>query len=214
MKKSKLFFYSLWFLLPLLATVVITRGPYFFGLNTTLSVTNFLLRALALVALPLLAWQIFLGAFMGKLASRFGGWVAQYHFNQGIIIGILILMHPLMLLAERYLSVAKLDPFYIFTDVCLLCQDKQELYLSFGRSGFWLVVMAIIAAKLREWDWWRANWRYFHWLNYVAFLFVFIHGFKVGSDFHSVYYLPLAYVSLGSVAVSLIYKVLHFKEWS
>lgn len=212
MKKSKILFLSLWFFFPLLAVLAILKGPYFFGLNTSLSVVNFLLRVLALVALPLLAWQITLGAFMGQLASKLGGWVAKYHFNQGIIIGTLILMHPLMRLVERYLSVATLNPFYIFTDVCLLCQDKNELYYSFGRFGFWLIVMAIIAAKLREWDWWKANWRYFHWANYLGFLVIFVHGLKIGTDFHSAYYLPLAYLSLGLVVVSLIYKAYQLKE--
>ena len=212
MKKSKIFFYSLWVLLPLLAIYVVIKSPYFFGLKNSLSITNFLLRVLALTALPLLAWQIFLGAFMGKLTAKFGGWVANYHFNQGIILGTLILMHPLMRLTERYLAIAKLDPFYIFTDVCLLCSEKQELYLSFGRFGFWLIVLAIIAAKIRHWDWWKANWRYFHWANYVGFLAVFLHGLKIGTDFHSVIFLPLAYLSLGLVVASIVKRLIGLKD--
>jgi hypothetical protein len=142
------------------------------------------------------------------MASRFGGWVAKYHFQQGIIIGTLIFMHPVMLFVERYLSLHILDPFYIFTDVCLLCQNKRDLFLTAGRFGFGLMVTGIIAGKIREWEWWKENWRYFHWLNYLGFLVIFFHGFKLGTDFHSPFYLPVAYFSLGLVLISVIKRLL------
>ena len=212
MKPQKIVFYSLWILIPFLAGYIVARHPLFLGLNSNLSVLNFLLRVTALTALPLLGWQIFLGSFMDKVTSKFGGWVANYHFNQGILIGVLILMHPLMLLTERYLSIAKLDPFYVFTDVCLLCQGR-ELYLTLGRFGFWLIVVGIVAAKIRHWDWWKANWRFFHWANYVGFLAVLLHGLKVGSDFHSVIYLPLIYLSVGLVVASIVKRIVGLKDF-
>src|SRR3989304_4660000 len=53
---------------------------------------------------------------------------------------------------------------------------------TFGRVGFWLITLAVLAAKLRTQPWLRVHWRKFHILNYLAFIFISIHSRFTGTD--------------------------------
>ena len=94
--------------------------------------------------------------------------------NINPIIYLLIFIHPLFLFAFNYKIFHTLDPFYIYTQACLLCKNNLELFYTFGRLGFWFLTIALFAA----------NWKKLHFVNYVVFFFVALHGWFVGSDFH------------------------------
>ena len=210
MKHKSFLFYFIWFSIILISSFSIISGPYFLGFKKILPLLNFIQRVSALILLPLIAFQIFLGSSMTRLTEKLGGWVLRFHFRQGIIIALLIFIHPITLLVQNFIATHKFNPFYVFTDFCLLCPIKLEFYYSLGRIGFWLILIAVIAAKLRNWDWWRQNWRYFHILNYFAFFFVSVHGFFVGTDTKSNIYLPLFFVSIALVVFSITTRIYRF----
>jgi len=88
------------------------------------------------------------------------------------IIYLLAVIHPLFQLIFNYKLFHILDPFYVYTQVCFLCKNKTELFYTFGRLAFWFLTLAIF-------------WKKLYFLNYAAFFLFALHGWFVGSDFHT-----------------------------
>jgi predicted ferric reductase len=107
------------------------------------------------------------------------------------------------LLLFNFVAKKGFNPFYVFVDFCILCRTKLELFYSFGRFGFYLLTLAVIAAVVRSSPWWKENWRYFHYLNYVLFFLIATHAFFVGSDFSPKGYL-FYFLLFFIIVVSLI----------
>ena len=203
MKKYKIIFWIIWL-------VIVTIGPYTISKNIVFPkvfsdyglTLNFLERLSGVFIFTLLFIQIILGAYMKKLTSRFGGWIFKVHAIQGPIIYFLaLIIHPFFLLIFNFKLFHTIDPFYIYTQVCFLCKNKLELFYTFGRLAIWFLVVGIFAA----------NWKKSYLFSYVAFFFVALHAWFVGSDFHSS---PLKYVFwLAIVAVFLAgYKEVRSKK--
>jgi predicted ferric reductase len=170
--------------------VTILLGPVTLLLNLSrqnvpinnLQLINIFQRGVALVAIVMLFWQIVLGSMMQVWTEKFGGWVFKWHLTEGAVAYSLIFLHPLAFLLFNYVATKVLDPFYVYTDFCLACPVRTELFYTFGRLAFWLLSAAVLAAKLRTQPWWRENWRKFHIFNYVVFLLVAVHSYFSGSD--------------------------------
>lgn len=167
---------------------IIWLGLVFFGfytvLNTPISSTlNFFERISGILLFSLLFIQIVLGKKINP------------------VIYLLALIHPFFLLIFNFKLFHTIDPFYIYTQVCFLCKNKLELFYTFGRLAIWFLVVGIFAA----------NWKKSYLFSYVAFFFVALHAWFVGSDFHSS---PLKYVFwLAIVAVFLAgYKEVRSKK--
>lgn len=206
--KTKIIIFTAWLF-------VLAIGPYTIFKNTNLGtlksnpllIVNILQRIAGIAAFTLVFFQIILGAFMEKLTQKLGGWIFKFHIIQGPIAYSLILLHPLLLVLFNFKIFGKFDPFYIFTDFCVLCKPVSEYYLTFGRIAFWLVTFAVVAAKFRTRPFFRKNWRVFHSLNYLAFFFIVIHSFKLGSDATSMPFLVFYIFSIISVISIIIYKM-------
>lgn len=166
MKKNKIIFWVIWLGL-------LSLGFYTISKTIVVSPLNFLERVSGVFIFTLLFIQIMLGAYMDKLTSKFGSWIFKVHAIQGPIIYLLALIHPLFLLIFNYKVFHTIDPFYIYTQACLLCPKQLELFYTFGRLGLWFLTIGVFAA----------NWKKLHFINYVVFFFVAMHGWFVGSDF-------------------------------
>ena len=205
---KKIIFFILWTLTILLVPVTILKvTPLNIALSEQKLLINFLQRFVGLLAFTLLFWQIILGAFMEKWIEKLGGWIFKFHVTEGAIAYALVILHPLLFILFNFKAFGKLDPFYVFTDICLLCPNKLELFYTLGRISFWLVTVAVIVAKFRTWGWLRIYWRKFHILNYIGFLLAALHGGMVGTDLRLHFPLPLLY----SVAVSVVAIILFYK---
>jgi predicted ferric reductase len=143
---------------------------------------NFFQRLFALLAFTMLFYQIVIGMYMRKLVEKFGTFVRKFHYFQGIIIYILILFHPLLFLLSNFRLTRSFDPFYVFTDFCILCKTLFENYLTFGRISFWLISLTVIVAVFRSYPSLRNNWLNFHRINYLVFIITAIHAWGVGTD--------------------------------
>lgn len=208
-KYYKIIFWIIWLTIVSLGQYVILKtvvSPKVFSdYGLTL---NFFERISGVFIFTLLFIQIILGAYMDKLTSKFGGWIFKVHVIQGPIIYLLALIHPFFLLIFNFKLFHTLDPFYIYTQACLLCKTNLELFYTFGRLGLWLLTIGVFAALFRNSDvWLKKNWRKLHALNYLVFFLVAIHGYLLGNDFKI---FPLNYffnVSVITVLSTMILKL-------
>jgi len=205
---KKFLFYLVWLLVLSIGPITILKvTPLDLALSTPVLTINFLQRIIGLLAFSMLFWQIILGSLMEKWIEKLGGWVFKFHVIEGAVIYSLVLLHPLLFVLFRFKSLGILDPFYVFTDVCVLCANKTEFFYTFGRVGFWLITLAVVAAELRTQPWLRVHWRKFHILNYLAFVFVAIHGRFVGTDALTTPFVWFWWTSLPVVATTVIYRL-------
>lgn len=186
-KYTKVFFLFYFFFIFILIFSVLnnlrSEIVYFGGLKNNIFFLNGIQRISGVLALFLLFVQIVVGAYRANISQKLGSWVMNFHIWQGRIVYFLVLLHTFSFLVFNFVAKKGFDPFYVFADFCLLCPTRLELYYSFGRIGFWLLNLTIMAALLRGKPWWRKNWRYFHILNYPLYFLLSAHAFFVGSDF-------------------------------
>lgn len=169
---------------------------------------NFFQRILGLTAYSLLFVQIILGAFMPFWRKQFGSIALNIHITNGLIAYTLVVLHPLMWVLINYLVRSKIDPYFPFIDVCLLCKNWQEWVYNFGRIGFWFITIAVTAGLFRGYNRFMAlNWRKFHYLNYVAFISLYVHSLGIGSDVGTMPFTlihgPALFIVVGVIAFKL-----------
>lgn len=205
----------------LVLALLVLAGPVTVILNTKwnlLPMSNVLIattiqRMAGLVAFTLLFIQILLGSSFNQWLKVLGAKVYKYHIIIGTLAYIVIFIHPLMYLYLRFDATKIFDPFFIYSEFCILCETKQDLYLTFGRVSFWLITAAVLAAIGRTYVSLRQNWRYIHVLNYIAFFFVAYHARKLGTDTFSPPFVIVYYSAVVIVTVIVLKKIaILFKE--
>ena len=208
---KKILFFVIW-------VGLLTLGPITIYLNTPIAnltmspsaIANSLQRILGLTAFTLLFAQLLLGVSMDKAKKYFGDWVYNFHIIQGILIYFLVILHGLSFVYFNYVIFQRFDPFYIFVDVCVLCASQLDHYYNFGRVGFWFLTIAIFAGLFRGFNlWMRQNWRRFHYLNYLAFLFLGLHAYFVGTDTLTTPYKYFYFLSMSLVILITIKKLIN-----
>ncbi len=203
MLNRKLFFIFIWLLLIVLSVISpVKEFKFIIASKNQILLINLFQRIVGLMAFTLLFIQIFLGAFMVKLTDKLGGWVFGFHIFNGKLLYFLVLLHPAMYMAYLFKIKGVLDPFYVYTDLCVLCKGNLEHFYNFGRIALWLITAGIVAVIFRGSDpFLKKNWRKFHLLNYLAFFLVAIHLRGVGTDavvmpFYAFYWFSLLSVLL------------------
>jgi hypothetical protein len=217
--KKKILFWGLWLAFLSLAPITILKSVDLqYTITHPVVLTNVLQRLVGLMAFILMFWQIMLGAYMHKWTDKLGGWVLRFHITEGVIIYLLVLMHPIFFMLFNYFYGKGLDPFYIFTQVCVICK-QQELYYTLGRISFWLINITVFAGLFRmATPFMRANWKKFHVLNYLVFLIVGIHGLSIGTDFMVMPFFVFALISNLMISYTVIHKLpelfAFIKKWT
>jgi len=179
--------------------VLATKSP--------LTIISFIQKLAGLWVFVMLSFQIPIGAFMDNFEKKFGSWVYKFHLTEGVIIYSLVLTHTLSYLLFLFIATKVLAIFYIFTDFCLLCKTKPELFYTFGRLSFWFVSIAVMAAILRKQPWWKNNWRYFHRLNYIVYPLVATHAYFIGSDTRNPLFMGIFILGVGVYVITTIIKI-------
>lgn len=204
---KKLLFFAIWILTIIFIPITVLKStPIGLAFSQTSITINFLQRITGLLAFTLLFWQIILGAFMNKWIDMLGAWIFNFHVTQGAMIYALVILHPLLFVLFNFRALGRIDPFYVFTDLCVLCSSRLEFLYNFGRIGFWLITLGVVAAKFHTQPWLRVHWRKLHILNYVAIIVVAIHGRFMGSDtrpFLSWFYITTILIVSGIIIYSL-----------
>jgi predicted ferric reductase len=203
MKNRKKAFFFVWTIAILLAPITVFANLKVVEISSPVFYLNVFQRIVGLIAFIMLSFQIVIGANMVYLTQKLGAWLYKFHITQGAIIYALVLAHPLSYLFLLAVATHKIDPFYIFTDFCLLCETKAELFYSLGRFSFWLITATVLAAKFRAWPPLRRNWRLIHFINYSIFIFIAIHARFVGSDASSFPFVVFYFIAVAVVAFVL-----------
>lgn len=183
---KKLKFLFIWLLFLLIGPVVVVSNinPSIIGQNKIL-IINLVQRFFGMSAFGLLTFQITLGGNMEFFRNKFGSFVLSFHKLNGIFTYFFVFLHPATWIVWNYFLRGNIDVYYPFIDVCGLCKPKVEYFYNLGRLGFWSITFAVVAARLVTIindKWLNKNWRKVHLLNYLAFYFVSIHAFFIGSD--------------------------------
>lgn len=163
------------------------------------------LRLTGLYALVFIFIQIMLGAFMNYWRTVFGSKILNFHMAQGVVTYGLILAHPSFFLLNAILADVP-NPLILLVPQFT---TTYETYLSFGKIGFIFLTIAVFAAKFRSVGFLEKHWRKFHILNYIAFWFIFVHSFNVGSDTRTVPFSWLYPIMGICVVISIVYRRLY-----
>lgn len=208
MLSKKTFFILVWVLLLVLAVISpIKEFKFVLASKNQVLLIGLFQRILGLLAFTLLFIQIFLGAFMGRLTEKLGEWVFNFHLFNGKLLYTLILLHPAFYMLYLFKIKGVLDPFYIYSDLCVLCKGNLEHFYNFGRVAFWLITAGIIAAVFRASDpFLKKNWRKFHILNYFAFFLIAIHSKVLGTDISTTPFKWIYLFGIVTVSLSLVVK--------
>ncbi len=91
---------------------------------------NLIQRLIAILALVLLSIQIYTNTNK-KLFTYF-----MYLF---------IFVEPILVILARYIFNSDIDPFYMYTDLCVLCDGRGEFIINFLRIAFYSVSIAVFA---------------------------------------------------------------------
>ncbi len=213
MTKYKIIFYTAWVaLISLGVFTVFQNTPFSLVLVNRVILANFVQRLLGLTAFTMMFTQIILGSYMSRWIEKYGPWILKFHIFEGILVYLIIFLHPIFFMLFNYFAGHGFDPFFTFIDVCILCSKKVDFYYTFGRVSFWLVTAAVFAGLFRTaTPFMRVNWKRFHILNYVAFLLIGIHGFFLGTDFTAMPFFAFAiaaYLVVLYIAGSKLYRVI------
>lgn len=212
MFRKPYFWIVVWFVVLLLGPLTVFKDtPWRVAIAHPTTLSNFLQRIVAVLAFTMIFFQIVLGSFMPKLIEKLGGWVFKFHTIEGPIAYLLVFAHPLLFVAFNYFSRSVIDPFYVFTDFCLLCQTRLEFFYTLGRIAFWFVSLAVLAALVRIQPWWRDHWGKFHILSYFVFYLLAFHSWYSGTDTTFapfVYFYWFAVLVVSAISLGKLWSIL------
>jgi len=107
----------------------------------------------------------------------------MFHHFLSIAILFLIVLHPLLYVLFLFKIKGVLDPFYVFSDLCLLCKGNFEYFYNFGRIALWLIVFSIFVMLFKNSSQFLKKYAgKLHRLNYLAFYLVALHAKFLGTD--------------------------------
>jgi DMSO/TMAO reductase YedYZ heme-binding membrane subunit len=146
-------------------------------LYTLFSVPNPLwrtiLRAAALFGYTALFLTILATEYMREMRKLFGRPFLLVHHRLALLALCLIALHPLTYaLSTGSLSV--LVPIW---------SPLRDFLTWASRPALYLILIATAAGVVRNRL--KSQWKFIHWLNYVAFFLVFVHSRLLGSDMAS-----------------------------
>ncbi len=132
----------------------------------TLENINLAQRTVSLIVLLLLAVQISSNTNK-KLFTFF-----MYLF---------VLVQPFLIILARFVFNSDLDPFYMFTDLCVLCGNRAEFTVNFLRIAFYSVTIAVFVPLIKNYDkFLKKYWKYSEVFYYVGFYALSIYVFNSG----------------------------------
>lgn len=161
-----------------------------FLLSPIPDVFSFFIRLGALFGFTSMFIATTMSPFMVQLYKIFGQPFVKLHHLYTIFGLIMVTLHPVVF------AIARLNILVFIPDV--------SSWISFwelaGRPAIYLIYIASLAAILRTKM--KKNWRFFHYLNYVALIFAYVHGVLIGTDFQNlgifIIFTAMLVISLGT----------------
>lgn len=209
------------FLIPFIfAVVFIIPGYTFFVINKDSTSVLFssnpssseflytLFRLFGLYGFTFVWGQIVLGPFMLPLRGLFGSGILKVHRIEGIFALTFSILHPLIFYLA-FLNTPKHGAIYTAL-YDYFGGSSLTIYGYLGPIALNLMIVTVVTALLANTNWFINKWRYFHFLNYVIFILVFIHSFKIGTEVAlnplKTLYLFFAITFLAAVGYRILYR--------
>lgn len=162
-------------------------------------------RSSGFVAFGLLWLSVIFGLLMtGKLSTTWPGHLMAFELHQYTsLLGLAFaLFHALILLGDRYIGYTLAQLLTPFGSV-----NYRTLSVALGQIGFYLALVVTATFYVRRLITQRV-WRIIHYLSFVVFLMVLVHGVTSGTDSNTTWAQTLYWVSGGSVLFLTIYRIL------
>jgi len=130
-------------------------------------------RAAGLFAYYFIFLAILSSEYMKQMKKVFGQGFIRIHHHLARLGISLMLLHPIAFAFEK-------QSISVFIPVLYPLMEFLELA---GRPAFYLVIIAVAAGVYRKH--FIRKWKKIHYLNYPAFLMIFIHSWLIGTDLNS-----------------------------
>lgn len=141
---------------------------------------NLIQRLIAILALVLLSIQIYTNTNK-KLFTYF-----MYLF---------IFVEPILVILARYIFNSDLDPFYMYTDLCVLCDGRGEFIINFLRIAFFSVSIAVFAPLFGYLDKTVKRYeKYLYYFYFVGFYSLSLYLFNSGPIIKPLWFVALFWV--------------------
>lgn len=145
----------------------------FFLLTPIPDAFSFFIRLGALFGFTAMFIATTMSSFMVQLYKIFGKPFVKLHHIYSIFGLIMVTLHPVVF------AILRLNIFVFIPDV----SSWIAFWALAGRPAIYLIYIASLAALLRTKM--KKYWRFFHYLNYVALIFAYVHGVLIGTDFQN-----------------------------
>jgi predicted ferric reductase len=182
--------------LPGLTTSVLGESPKMFW---------YLSRGSAMVGFGLLWMSMALGLIITNRIARLwpGGPVAfdlhQYVSLLGLGFG---LFHGLILLGDHYINTNLLQVLVPFTN-----QTYKPVFVGLGQVAFYSWVLLVGSFYIRK-QLSGKTWRLIHFVSFLTFTLVMMHGILSGTDSHSLWAGVMYWFAGGSLLLLLFYRIM------
>ncbi len=166
-----------WLLIIGWIAIIITPPLVYVNLQTpaALSRPGTAFPIFGLIAFTLIWSQIMLGAFMRPLSNYFPN-IFNFHIIQGLTALTFAILHPLFLL------IAHLPNWLDIFNNRTLVPPGRLVYVTYGKVGFLLLILGVLAGLLRKWPPVQRYWHWIHLVNYLVFFFILVHSVGVEGD--------------------------------
>jgi predicted ferric reductase len=164
----------------------------------------YLARSSAWVAYLLLWLAMVLGLLISTKAARlWPGGPAAYDVHQfASLLGIAIaLFHGLILTGDRYIGFSAVQVFIPFSNPAY-----RPFWVGIGQIGFYILAIVGLSVYVRRAITPRV-WRLIHYLSFLSFLFVLIHGIASGTDSAQSWAVATYWITGGSVLFLTMYRL-------
>jgi predicted ferric reductase len=162
----------------------------------------YLARSSAWIAYLLLWLSMIFGLLItGRIARLWPGGPAAYDVHQFVgLLGIVFaLFHGLILTGDRYIGFSAIQVLIPFSNPAY-----RPFWVGLGQIGFYTLALVGLSFYIRRALTPRV-WRLTHYLSFVAFLFVLIHGITSGTDSAQ----PWAVLLYGFTGGSVLFLTAH-----
>jgi predicted ferric reductase len=164
----------------------------------------YLARSSAWVAYLLLWLAMVLGILItSKTARLWPGGPAAYDLHQFVsLLSIAFaLFHGLILTGDQYIGFSVVQVLIPFSN-----SAYRPLWVGIGQIGFYALALVGLSFYIRR-ELTPRIWRLLHYLGYLAFLFVLIHGIASGTDSGQSWAIATYWLTGGSVFFLTAYRI-------
>jgi len=165
----------------------------------------FLSRSTAIVSYLTLWISIFLGILLSTRISKLfpGAYTANdLHLFLSVFGLTLGVFHGLIIIGDPFIQPKLMNIFVPF-----MFNEYRPFWVGLGQMGLMLWFALVISYYLKKRIGYKA-WRMIHYLGFISFLLVFIHGIFSGSDTNSIWASLIYWITGGSILFLTIYRFL------